>query len=96
MRYLTVDGVLSGTGVRDAVAGGYIEPGELGLSPQLRAKIKAWLARYEDAHYRQFQDAKEVANLDAKGIEICREMRGEIPDSKIDYFSSARMTVLFA
>ncbi len=94
MLYLVVDGMLSGTGVRDAVEGGYLVPGGLGVSNQLTARIAAWLARYEDAHYHQFEDKAAIAALDAEGVAICRLLRAEIPEAKIDYFSAAEMRKL--
>lgn len=94
MRYLTVDGMLSGTGVRDTVEGGYLEHGELGLSPAFSDRISQWVARYEDCHYRDFQNAGQVGDLDAEGMEICRLLQCEIPDSKIQYFSAAKMLAL--
>ena len=45
MRYLIVDGMLSGTGVRDAVSGGYVGLAELGLSQNAVEMIANWLAR---------------------------------------------------
>jgi hypothetical protein len=89
MRYLTVDGMFSGTGVRNSFEGGYIEPDELGLSSNLSAKITQWLKGYEDAHYMQYKDKTQVAELDAEGIEICKMIKNELPDSKIEYYSSA-------
>ncbi len=86
--------MLSGTGVRDAVEGGYVEHEELGLSPEISDKISQWLAKYENCHYQQFHDAKQVVDLDAEGLEICRLLRTEIPDSKIDYFSNAKMVAI--
>jgi hypothetical protein len=47
MRYLTIDGMCSGTGIRDSVTGGYICPSELGLSEGLVARIDRWVKRYE-------------------------------------------------
>ena len=56
IRKLIVDGMLSGTGVRDGVAGGYVEPNELGLSGPLTKRLNNWLRGFENAHYRQFVD----------------------------------------
>jgi len=91
MQYLIVDGMLSGTGIRDAVEGGYIEHDDLGLSSSLSARISSWLACYEESHYEQFQDSKQVGYLDAEGLKICSLLQSELPDSKISYFSNARM-----
>ncbi len=56
MKYLTVDGMFSGTGVRDSVEGGYLNLQKLELSGQLIARISAWLSDYEDAHFMQYED----------------------------------------
>lgn len=94
MRYLTVDGMLSGTGIRDSVEGGYLNLEELGLSDQLVDRIFVWLSDYEDAHFMQYEDQLRVEKLDKEGIEICTILKKEIPDSKIEYFSSATMQKL--
>lgn len=94
MRYLIVDGMLSGTGVRDAMGGGYVVLAELGLSPNVVETISSWLARYETAHYRQFNDPHEVEALDHIGLELCDRLAAELPGNKIGYFSAARMETL--
>lgn len=94
MRYLTVDGMLSGTGIRDAVDGGYVRPGSLGVSALLAERIAEWVAQYEDAHFHQFEDNQTVVELDREGVAICQTLRSELPDAKIDYFSAAKMQKL--
>jgi hypothetical protein len=91
MRYLIVDGMLSGTGVRDAVSGGYVALAELGLSPSVVEMIASWLALYEAAHYRQFDDSGEVKALDDIGLQLCDRLALELPGNKVGYFSAARM-----
>ena len=91
MRYLIVDGMLSRTGVRDAVSGGYVALADLGLSPSVVGMIANWLARYEAAHYRQFADLGEVKALDDIGLKLCDRLAQELPGSKVGYFSAARM-----
>ena len=91
MRYLTIDGMPSGTGVRDSLAGGYIDPQEAGLSPELVRRIEKWVIEYETAHYRQFNDETENQRLDQEGTEITRQVQDQLPGSKIEYFSNARM-----
>ena len=90
MRYLLVDGMLSGTGVRDATCGGYVE----GVLPNVVQLITGWLARYETAHYQQFDDPREVQALDEIGLELCGRLAQELPGNKIGYFSAARMEKL--
>ncbi|EGA68246.1 hypothetical protein VISI1226_03985 [Vibrio sinaloensis DSM 21326] len=91
MKYLTVDGMFSGTGIRDSVEGGYLKPEILGLSTELKNKISDWLSRYEDEHYEQYEDDSIVARLDAEGVEICNLLKSELPHSKVEYYSTAKM-----
>jgi hypothetical protein len=90
-RYLTVDGMLSGTGVRNSIEGGYIDPAKLGLSVSTVSRIKQWLARYEDAHYAGFGES-ECTTLDQEGISISEELQAALPEYKVEYFSHARQT----
>lgn len=92
MHYLTIDGMMSGTGIRDTVEGGYVQPSALGLSEPLQGRISRWLTLYEDAHFRQYDESEEVRGLDAEGLEITRLVRAELEGSKVNYFSSATMT----
>ena len=94
MHYLTVDGMLSGTGIRDSVSGGYIELCNLGLPSDLKDQIDQWLIRYEHAHYAQFVDKDENEGLDREGLAICRRLQEELPQSKIEYYSNAEMRKL--
>lgn len=87
----TIDRTLSGTGVRDSIAGGYIEARTLGLSGGLVARIDSWVKRYEQAHYIQFSDKAENEKLNQEGVEISRLLQGEHPDTKIEYYSNAEM-----
>jgi hypothetical protein len=96
MKYLTVDGMFSGTGIRDSIEGGYIKPDELGLSAELKQRISSWLNRYEDEHYAQYEDRSIVSKLDAEGIEICQLLKLEIPDSKVEYYSAAETKKIIA
>lgn len=91
MRYLTVDGMLSGTGVRNAVSGGYVDPHDVGLSAGLVGRIEKWLLEYEAAHYHQFMDKAENERLDQLGVAITRQILEELPGTKVEYFSNAEM-----
>lgn len=97
MRYLTVDGMLSGTGVRDSVAGGYIDLQELNLPTELVARIERWVRQYAEAHYYGFENGIENDSLDQEGIELVKLLKKSLPKAKIEYFSSSRcvkMTVV--
>lgn len=88
---LVVDGMLSGTGVRDGINGGYLELQGIGISDSLRRRINAWLSRYENAHYHQYENMNEASLLDQDGVEIARMLRTELPTATVKYFSSAIM-----
>jgi hypothetical protein len=88
---LLVDGMLSGTGIRDAANGGYLEPHEIGLSDVLARRISMWLSAYEDAHFHQYNDQAKNEALDREGIEIAQAVRAELPTDKVGYFSNANM-----
>lgn len=91
VQYLVIDGMLSGTGIRDGVEGGYLEPDQLGLPSDLCAAISEWVDRYSEAHFVQYEDAAEVQELDRMGIDLSRLIRAELPEAKVGYFSSAKM-----
>jgi hypothetical protein len=94
MLYLTVDGMMSGTGIRDSVEGGYLKPSDLGVSGGLAERISTWLQQYEEAHYDQYRDQKKNAALDEEGIRISEELRKELPEAKVQYYSNALMRLL--
>ena len=94
MRYLTVDGMLSGKGIRDSLTGEYLDPSEVGFSTELVRRIEKWLIDYETAHYRQFDDEAENQRLDQEGIEIARQAQSRLPEMKVEYFSDADLKKL--
>ena len=94
MKYLTVDGMLSGTGIRSSGEGGYIEPQQLGLPVALVEQIEKWVIRYEEAHYDGFSDSLENDALDQEGLAICKLLQHALPEAKIEYFSNARCVKL--
>ena len=88
---LIVDGMLSGTGVRDGSEGGYLTLSDLGLTTELVLHIQEWLQRYEQAHYHQFGERSEVELLDSEGVSIARALKDELPTAHVSYFSNADM-----
>ena len=89
--HLVVDGMLSGTGLRDKHGGGYVEPDEIGIPKVICSSIQSWLNKYEEAHYQGFSDRDENEILDSDGLEIARKLKALFPDWKIEYFSNAYM-----
>ena len=89
--YLVIDGMLSGTGIRDPYETGYIKPEELGLSDGVVMRLREWLGRYADQHFEGYADKSVVADLDLEGVEISKQIKSELPNSKVSYFSDALM-----
>ncbi|MBS1660273.1 MAG: hypothetical protein JST68_04400 [Bacteroidetes bacterium] len=87
-RYLVIDGMLNGTGIRDYYEGGYINPADLNLSPGLLQLINEWLLKYWDASYLNYNDMSLVDALDAEGERIARLVEGEL-GGKVWYYSDA-------
>ena len=87
---LLIDGMLSGTGVRDAVEGGYLQPEAIGLSTSLAVDVADWQRRYEDAHFAGFP-GDLVASLDVEGLALRLRVQAELPDKSAGYFSNGRM-----
>jgi hypothetical protein len=85
-----IDGMLSGTGVRDAINGGYVDPQYLGLSESLTCSLASWQAQYEDAHFAGFPDNR-VAELDKEGAALASRLRDELPGVTVGYFSNGLM-----
>jgi len=90
---LLIDGMLSGTGVRDAVNGGYLQPDAIGLSALLVSDFADWQRRYEDAHFAGFPE-NAVTVLDEEGLTLLSKVQAERPDKSVGYFSNGRMTRL--
>jgi hypothetical protein len=88
-----IDGMLSGTGVRDAARGGYVESASMGLSASLASDVEQWQQRYEDAHFAGFP-AELVTDLDKQGIALTARADAELPDKSFGYFSNGLMKLL--
>ena len=90
---LLIDGMLSGTGVRDSVNGGYVDPLALGLSVELAQSLAAWLAEYEQAHIYGFPDDR-VRKLDEEGLALTARAGKELTDVTVGYFSNGLLNRL--
>jgi hypothetical protein len=91
-RYLVVDGMLNGTGIRDEYEGGYLQPDTLGLSVELQSRLNEWLRKYEDLHYEGFGNNTTIEELDSEGIVIAGLIAKELEGTKISYYSDAKST----
>jgi hypothetical protein len=92
MRYLVIDALLNGTGIRDEYEGGYIDPKSLGISNELIDRLSKWLIAYEEEHYNNYSNIKIIDNLDCEGKAIALRIKNEVGDVKITYYSDARLT----
>jgi len=92
MKYLIIDAALSGTGIRDKYAGGYIAPNDLGLSFAIKQRLNEWLSKYENEHYNGYTNDKIINELDQEGKEIALMIKNELSEVKIEYFSDALLT----
>jgi hypothetical protein len=93
-RYLVIDGLLNGTGVRDYYSGGYISPRDLGLSDALCEQISTWLEQYEAHHYYDYQDEVLTQQLDQEGIGIAQLVKQELGNVKVQYYSDALVSTI--
>ena len=91
---LIVDGMLSGTGVRDATNGGYVSLSDLKITENLSYRINKWVSDYETVHFLQYKDIKENEELDMRGIQLAKELQIVLDDLKIRYFSNWLMKEL--
>lgn len=87
-RYLVIDGMLNGTGIRDYYEGGYVNPSELNLSSETLVMLKNWLSKYWEAFYMNYSDSKAVETLDAEGVRIAQLVQKEL-GGKVWYYSDA-------
>lgn len=88
-KYL-IDGMLSGTGLRDAKDGGYVEPVTLGLTAPLADEPASWQKRYEEAHFAGFPE-HIVSELDAEGLVLASRVQAELHGESVGYYSNGRM-----
>lgn len=91
MIYLVVDAFLNGTGIRDKYEGGYLDPKDLGLTSNIINRLNRWLSKYADEQYNGFNDNTIIDELDREGKKIALIIKNELPETKLEYFSSARM-----
>ena len=85
-RYLVVDGMLNGTGIRNLYNGGYLSSKEIGISENLTTRIEKWLKEYEIATFSDFDCEETVLKLDEEGIIIAKLLQAELPESKYKVF----------
>ncbi len=90
-RYLIVDGMFHGTGLRDGAEGGFIDQSVLDLPNEFLLRLNSWLGRYESEHLNGFTNLEAVRGLDETGFKIASTLAKLLPESKITYCSAATM-----
>ncbi len=91
-KLLLIDGMLNGTGIRDQLNGGYIEPESLGITPTLIKKLQDWHLKYQEEFYNGYSNTLIVDKLDELGRDISNEIQKELTEFKVSYFSDAKMS----
>ena len=92
MKYIIIDALLNGTGIRDKYKGEYIDPRSLGLSDATIIRLNDWLSEYWEEHYNGYIDGTIIDTLDQECRRIAIRIQKELPEMKVEYFSDARMT----
>ncbi|UOG43612.1 hypothetical protein [Leptospira noguchii] len=91
MQYLVIDASLNGTGIRDEYEGNYIDPSSLGINSDLLDRINSWLLKYEAEHYKGYMNNSLIEELDNEGKELAIQIKKELKNVKIAYYSDAKM-----
>jgi hypothetical protein len=85
---LVVDGYQGGTGIRNAIEGGYINLDTLKLTTDFVSNIKQWVSDYADLSYTGYEDQAVQQQLDERGIELTKELQNLLgPEYKVQYYS---------
>ncbi len=90
MKYIVLDGYISGTGTRDTMQQLYIPISELNLGEELTSAIKSWKSKYYNATVNKEGETsyQDFCNLDKQGIELSKIILELKMDYKIDYYFS--------
>ena len=90
-RYLTLDGEVHGTGLRDQYEG-FIELEAVPISSDLRIKIREWANAYHQIVGKRIeQDNSRIGDLDIKGLILMKALSEELgSDYKLRYFSDLK------
>ncbi len=88
-KYYHVDGAVS-SGIRNAVNGDAVPLDSLNLSPQLKARISAWLEDFCQYDFPEYSGTQAAQLLDEQGAEIAAALQMELPDSVIVRYCSSR------
>ncbi len=90
MKYLVIDGMFRGTGIRDKYNGGYIVIDHLAIPIKVKEQINNWLADYQNEFFAGYKDELRIQELDKVGIEIAKAIQKYL-DAKVTYYSDGLM-----
>ncbi len=90
MKYLVVDGMFRGTGIRDKYNSGYIIIDQLAIPIGLKEQITNWLANYENEFFAGYKNELRIQDLDSEGIEIAKAIQKYL-DTEVTYYSDGFM-----
>lgn len=90
MKYLTIDEMMSGTGVRDSVEGGYLSLDTLSLSDDLIHDPREWLDEYRKQHISGYSDVFIINDFDSIEISLAVELKKQVIDAEVDYYSDEK------
>ena len=90
MKYLVVDGMFRGTGIRDKYNSGYIRIDHLPIPIEVKNQINNWLADYQNEFFTGYKDELRILELDKVGIEIAKAIQKHL-DAKVTYYSDGSM-----
>ncbi|MEP3893167.1 MAG: hypothetical protein ABJN52_04130 [Litorimonas sp.] len=90
MKYLTVDAMPTGTGVRDSLGGGFYSLEELNVPSYLIEEFATWIANYKMVIQSATPKAIDIEQLDRVGLGLCRKLSSELSDVKVEYFSEGK------
>ncbi|WP_035566786.1 hypothetical protein [Hymenobacter sp. IS2118] len=91
-RYLTVDGFIHSTGLRDQFLGVYIELNTLNLNEDFLSRFTSWLSNYKKSQkiYDNISSEKYLHRLDDEGLKLAKELKNMLNgECKIEYYSDA-------
>ena len=95
MKYIIIDALLNGTGIRDKYKGEYIDPRSLGLSDATIIRLNDWLSEYWEEHYNGYIDGTIIDTLDQEGRRIAIRIQKELPEMKVE-FGKSLLTSLYS
>lgn len=97
MRYITVSADYTSSGVKD-LNDGELDRKQLGVSESLWLAIQKWVSDYSPIIMMESEERAaefdKIHLLDQRGIEICKQIKTELKDVKVEYYSEGLLKKL--